>query len=144
MKDRSLMINTLAPIIVSHASFKMVQMIFQKWLHSNLVFIKKLQILRSLDHLILFKFHQLVVNIVRNYIEYFELLLLAIAMETWKRLEAKICVKCWCSNRVIYFTVANADIGDLRFRNKCLCQRTYKKTSIFQCSKNYSKLTHVT
>ena len=48
-------------------------------------------------------------------------------METRKSLNAKIYVKSWCSKRVFLVTVANADIGSLKFylwfHNECLCHK---------------------
>ena len=58
------------------------------------LFVKKLKILYSSDHPFLSKFRQLVVNIVIKELKMvFWLLQLSIAMETWKRLNAKLSVK---------------------------------------------------
>ena len=79
------------------------------------LFVKDLKILYSSDHLILIKFHQLVVNIIiRNYKWYFWLLQLSIAMETWKSWNAKLSVKSWCFDRALHIAVANVDIGSLK------------------------------
>ena len=65
------MIYTLASLIVPHAetSFKMAPTICQKYGKQFFFFffVKKLHILCSSDHPILFRFRQLVVNIDRNY-----------------------------------------------------------------------------
>ena len=63
--------------------------------------VTKLKILHSLDHPILFKFRQLVVNIViKDYNWYFELLQLAIAMEALQSLNTKFSVKSCCFDRI--------------------------------------------
>ena len=82
---------------------------------------KNIKILCSSDYPILFKFCLLVVKIVSKESQ---IVLLATAMETWKSVNAKLRVKSWCSNRVFFVTVTNADIGSLKihfqFHNKCL------------------------
>ena len=57
--------------------------------------------------------------------------------------EHKIRVKSWRSNRVFPITVANADIGSLKFhllfRNICLCQK-FEHYQIIRTMKNFGFL----
>ena len=77
-------------------------------------FVKKIQILCSLDHPILFKFCQLVEKIVRNYIVFWTYNV-SNSNGNIKELGRKNPCKKWCSKRIFVVTVTNAHIGSLKF-----------------------------
>ena len=81
----------------------------------NGFFVKKLKILYSLDHPILIKFRQLVVNIVIKELQMVFLTSTVINSNgNIKELKSKLSVKSWCFDRVFDIAVANADTGSLK------------------------------
>ena len=96
MKDGSLVFNTLASFTCSltETSLKMEPTICQKWLTCKRLSVKQLQSLCSSNYPIWFKFRQRGVNLVCKELQrVFRLLMLAMAIEKWKSLNAKISVK---------------------------------------------------
>ena len=113
LKDSSFQINSYTSNnSATEMSSKMASTCYWKYfLNPGL---SNLKLLCCSDHIILFKFHQHVVQIfLRKLWRHFRLLMSALATVTWKSFNGKFTRKNWFSDQVFCVAIADADIGSL-------------------------------
>ena len=111
MKDGNFMLHIC---FKCRTSFKMALTIYQKWI--KYWFVKKIQILLSSDHQILFKLFQLVVKIAHEELQIvFLTYTVSNSNRNKKNLNAKIRVKMYVPIGYLLPLQINANIGSLNF-----------------------------